>query len=151
MFKQGIGDTEIAFCIFKIDRIYFMRHGRRTYFAFYRTLLEIFHRNIGPHITAEIDQYVIDPFHGVEMRGQVVVMFDLRGELLACQSQYVFYKLITQIDPVFLRESNHMRVEIAGGATELGRYRNLYELFYLVFDALYKNHYFFTQSCRTRG
>jgi hypothetical protein len=49
-------------------------------------LLKIFHRHISPHIAAKINENGVDSFHAIEVGGQVVVMLNLSGMLLANES-----------------------------------------------------------------
>ncbi len=98
--KIALAIPKIAFGIFKINRVYFMRHGRRAYFSFFCFLFKIFHGNIGPDIPAKINQDIIDPFHAVKMCGQVIIVFDLRGELLAVQSKYRSTNSLAKFYPV---------------------------------------------------
>ena len=64
--QQCIGQSQIAFGIFKIDRVYFMRHGGRTDFAGFYLLLEISQGNVAPDISIEVDQNGIESREGVE-------------------------------------------------------------------------------------
>ena len=51
-------------------------------------LFEIIHADIGPYVSTAIDQYSIDPFDGIEMSRECIVMFDLRGVLLPCNPSF---------------------------------------------------------------
>jgi hypothetical protein len=62
-------------------------------------LFKIIHGDIGPDITAKINQYIIDALHAIEMRGKIIIVFNLCSELLAGQSQ-LGYKGISQFYPV---------------------------------------------------
>src|SRR5690606_41550137 len=52
MFEQGIGNPQVSLGIFEVDRVNFMRHGRRTNLALGDFLLEIIHRDVGPDVSA---------------------------------------------------------------------------------------------------
>ena len=92
MAKQGIGDSEIAFRVFKVDRIHLVRHGRRTYFARFDALPEIVHAYVSPDIAAQIGQYGIDAPGGVEQGRKVVVVLDLGGHIAAFQAERLVHK-----------------------------------------------------------
>src|SRR5687767_5831070 len=100
MREKGVCDPEIAFCVFKIDGIYLMRHGRRAYLTLLQLLPEEFHRDIGPHITAEIKQDRIDPSHGIEPGSQVIIMLDLGSVLGALKFEGLIYKTVGKAGPV---------------------------------------------------
>src|SRR5438552_7318309 len=102
MFEYCVCKPQISFGIFKINRIYFMRHGRRADLTFLCFLLEIIHRYIGPYITTEIDQDVVYPFQTVKARCKIIVMLNLCRELQPLQPEYVINKLIRYLYPVLL-------------------------------------------------
>ena len=55
--QQGcIRQPKVAFRVFEINRVDFVRHGRRTNFPLDRFLLEVANGNVAPDITAEIDK-----------------------------------------------------------------------------------------------
>src|SRR5690606_40968203 len=80
MVEYSISHTQVAFCIFKINRVHFMGHGGRTYFTFPGFLSEIFQHDICPYIPAEINQDIINAGNAVELGCQVIVMFNLCGD-----------------------------------------------------------------------
>src|SRR6187431_171597 len=82
------------------------------------------------------------------MRCQVIVVFDLRGELLAGQPE-VLDEFISQFDPVGFGEGNMMRIEITRGTAEFPGKRYANELFHLVLDPADEYHEFFSQGCGT--
>ena len=51
--EQGIGQAEIAFGIFEIDRVDLVRHRRRADFVLGDRLLEVTQRNIAPDVAAK--------------------------------------------------------------------------------------------------
>src|SRR5690606_19377236 len=102
--------------------------------------------DIGPHIPAEVDQNGIDPPHGVEMGGEVIVMFDLRSELLALESERTFNELVTQFHPVLLRESDMMGVEVTRCSAKFGRKRYLNQQVHLVLYPFDENRQLLAQA-----
>ena len=124
VFEYGVRHAEVAFGVLEVDRVYLVRHRRRADFARFDLLFEVFHRNVRPHIAAQVDQDRIDPLEVVEDRGDVVVVLDLRGDLRTFQVQDVVDETVREFDPVDARVSGYVRVEIPGGSAELGRRRN---------------------------
>ena len=104
---------------------------------------------MGPYIAAEIHQYRINAFDGVEMSGQCIVVFDLGG-VLALQSQFSFEEPVGKLRPVVFRERNLVRIEVAGGH-EFSHEGNVAEQLDLVLEPLHEYHHFFSQFCRTGG
>ena len=74
MFENCIGNTEIAFAVFKIDGIDFVRHGARPDLSGFDFLFEIFHRDVLPEIAVEVYQDGIDAAQSVEDRRQIIVI-----------------------------------------------------------------------------
>src|SRR5688572_3934390 len=99
MFEYTVCHTKVTFGFLKINRVYFMGHSRRTYFAFLCFLLKVIHRNISPDITAKINKDIVDPLHAVKMRCQIIVMFYLSRKLLAIEPD-IFCKFIGKFYPV---------------------------------------------------
>src|SRR4051812_8112786 len=120
-----------------------MWHSRRSYLALLYFLLEIVHGYISPHISAEINQNVIDSFHTVKLCSKHIVMFNLCGKLLALQAKFFFNKFICEFNPVLVWKSNLMRIKITCRSSELSHERNLYQKFDLVLNAFNKYHHFF--------
>ena len=116
-----------------------MGHRRGPDLSGYDLLLKIIHRDIGPHIAAEIDQDGVDALHGLEERGQVVVVFDLSGRFGADHPQDLLYKTISEPVPVDTGISDYMCVEIPGGAAEFCTDRNESQLVELVVKTLDEN------------
>src|SRR5207249_7539535 len=83
------------------------------------------------------------------MRGQIIVMFYLGGELLALQSEDFFYKLIGKFYPVLFWKRDMMRIEVACSSSKFGGKRNIDELLYLVLYPFNEYHYFLAQPGRT--
>src|SRR5688572_23496246 len=111
MFEQSIGDTKIAFSVFKVNRIYFMWHCRRAYFTSFDLLRKIIHGNVLPHVACKIDQYRVDPFEIVALCSKMIVMFDLRSGC-ATRESYPGNKIVGKFGPCNLWIRNMMGVEI---------------------------------------
>src|SRR5690625_1741961 len=71
--QYGIGKPQVAFGVFEVDRVDFMRHGGRTDLAFVETLSEISQSNIAPDIPIEVDQNGIGPRDCVKQLGHPVM------------------------------------------------------------------------------
>ena len=146
MFVNRIGDAEVPLGILEVDRIHFMRHRARTHLAGLDPLLEILHRNIHPHIAAEVDQHGVDAFEVIENRRQVVVMLDLGRILRTLQPQAVVHKFIGKSHPIHRRISYVMRVEIARRTAELGRHGQRAQLRQLLLKPLDEDQHLLTQT-----
>src|ERR1700754_3251653 len=112
MLQQSIRNTQVAFCIFKIYRVYFMRHGTAANFAFFSLLLKIIHADVGPHIPAKIYDDGIDAFDGVKMCSERIKMFYLSCVLLALQAKFMLCKIVGKLYPVVFWKRNMMCVKI---------------------------------------
>src|SRR5690606_11443186 len=77
---------------------------------------------------------------------QIIVMFNLSGKLQSLQSQYFFYKMISELNPVGFGISYMVGIEISSGTSEFCTHGYVRHLQNLIFHSFYKNHYFFTQS-----
>ena len=54
-----------------------MRHGRRTDFTSLNLLLEVIHTHVGPNVATQVDEDIVYTFEGIELRGDIVVVFNL--------------------------------------------------------------------------
>ena len=81
MFEKRIGQTNVAFGVFEIDWVYFVRHGRRANFTRLDLLLEVVHGDVGPHVAIEVEENVVDALHAIKNSSQLVVVFNLGGGL----------------------------------------------------------------------
>src|SRR5215216_5729211 len=78
MGKECIGKSKIPFCIFKINRVDFLRHGRGTDLPFDSGLLKIAITDVSPDILRKINQYGIGQTDEVKILNPVVVRQNLR-------------------------------------------------------------------------
>ena len=65
MVKNSIAQAEVSFGIFKVNRIDFMRHRRRAYFAGNGFLFEVAEGDIEPHIAVEVEQNIVEAGEGM--------------------------------------------------------------------------------------
>src|SRR5690625_7677191 len=79
MGKDRVGQPEVAFGIFKVDGVHFVRHGGRTHFASYGFLLEIATRTITADIPVKVDHDGVKANQRVEQLGNVLAGLELRG------------------------------------------------------------------------
>src|SRR5437868_6121722 len=118
MFKDRISKTKIPFCIFKIDRINFMRHSRRSDFSFLNPLLEIIHRNVLPNITAKVNENGIDPFQVIKKSSQVIVVLNLSCWMASAQSE-MMTKFFSEFIPVNFRIGNMVGIKVSARSAKL--------------------------------
>ena len=67
-----VGHEQIALGVLEVDRIDLVGHGGRADLAFLDFLLEVFHRDVGPHVAAQVHQDIVDPLYGVEEGCRIV-------------------------------------------------------------------------------
>jgi hypothetical protein len=96
-------------------------HSARADFASFDFLLEVIHRNVSPNIPAEVDQNGADPFQAIHLSRQIIVIFDLSGELLPLYSQSIAEKAVPEINPIEIGEGNVMSVEVACRPSKFSR------------------------------
>ena len=118
--ELGVGQPEVALGVLEVDGVHLVRHGAAAHFTGLCALPEVVHADVGPQVPAEVHQDRVHPAHGVQQGGQVVVVLDLRGELLPVHAQLLPHELVGELHPVQLRIGREVRVEVAGGAAELG-------------------------------
>ena len=87
MLENRIGDTEVAFRVFKINRIDFMWHRRRADFTSNRTLLEVAKRNVTPDVPIKIDQDGVKAGDCIKQFSNIIMRFNLRGVRVPAQAQ----------------------------------------------------------------
>ena len=118
--QQCVGQAEIAFRIFKINRIDFVRHRRGTDLAGFQLLPEQTQRDIAPDVAVKVDQNRIDTDKGVEQLGQSIVRFDLDGVRIKFQAQPLD-ETARKAFPVKIRIRRQMRVVIADRAVDFAQ------------------------------
>ncbi len=119
MSEDRVRQPDVAFTVFKVNRVNLVRHGRGADLALDGLLPEIAHGNVGPHVAVKIEQDVVPPRHGVKQLGHVVVRFDLRGQRILRQSQFVFDHAPRQCRPVHVRVGREVCIVVADGAIHL--------------------------------
>src|SRR5690606_2251609 len=100
MFENGIGYSQIPFGVLKIDRVYLVGHGGRSYFTSFYFLFKIVHGNIGPKIPVQIYNYGIYPLEAVEQGGHMVIMFYLCSWEGMVQTKFLLYKILSKNPPI---------------------------------------------------
>ena len=55
MLQNRISQTQVAFGVFEVDWVYFVRHGGRADFTGDGFLLEVVQGDVAPHVTIEVD------------------------------------------------------------------------------------------------
>ncbi|KAG1434072.1 hypothetical protein G6F56_014436 [Rhizopus delemar] len=79
MAQHGVGQAQVAFGVFEVDRVDLVRHGRRTDLAVLQALLEVAQRDVAPDVAGQVDQDDVGAARGIADLGDVVVRLDLRG------------------------------------------------------------------------
>ena len=123
MLQVGHRDTEIALSILKVNGIDLVRHGRGAHLTLLNLLLEVLHRDIHPYVPTEVYEDRRDPLEAIQERRKVIIIRDL-GRILLQPHTEVVGKVIGEVAPVDLRESDMMSIHIARSATKLYRLRD---------------------------
>ena len=147
MAQQRIGDAQIAFRVFKVDRVDLVRHGRAAHFAFLDLLLEVTQRDIAPHVAVQVDQDGVHPAHRLEQLGHVIVRLDLDGVRVPGQAQ-AFNKAGGQAFPAHVRVGAQVGVEVAHCAVDLAQQRLCGDLLALALQAVHHIGHFLAQRGR---
>ncbi|KAF1023298.1 MAG: hypothetical protein GAK37_03259 [Pseudomonas sp.] len=146
--EQCVGDAQVAFGVFEVDRVDLVRHGRRTDFASDGALLEVAQGDVAPDIAIEVDQDGVEARNGVEQLGDVVVRLDLRGVRVEGQAQFVFDEGAGVFFPVDLRVGRQVGVIVAHGAVDLAQQRYGRHLSDLALQAVHHVGQLFAQGGR---
>ena len=125
--QHGVGHSKVTFGVLEIYRIDLVRHSRRPNLVLGDLLVEIFHRDVGPDVPAQIDENSVDATQAVEDRCEIVVVVYLgcrEGPLETKRG----YEPVGERRPVDVREGDLVGVHIAGRAAEFGGPGQLAEL-----------------------
>ncbi len=134
VFEQRVGDTEIAFGIFKVDGVDFVRHGRGSDFAVDRALSKISKRDVPPEIAGKIDEDGVASCDGMEEFSDPVVGFDLCGVGVPSQAKGVDEGL-GDLCPVDVWISDVMGVVVADSTVDLAEDRGFVDALISVLEA----------------
>ena len=85
--QQCVGQAQVAFGIFKVNRIDLVRHGGGADLTVFEALLEIANADIAPDIAGKVDQDGVATSHGVKKLGHVVMWLNLNAVGLKSQTQ----------------------------------------------------------------
>eukprot|EP00952_Eustigmatos_sp_NYUAD-ZCMA_P003828 16765-Eustigmatos_ZCMA.PRE.1 len=69
MAQHRVGQADIAFRIFEVDRVDLVRHGRRADLAGLGLLLEVALRDIAPDVAVQVEDDRVGARHGIEQLG----------------------------------------------------------------------------------
>src|SRR3954466_2642276 len=119
MLQKCVGNSQVAFTIFKIYGIDFMRHGAASYFAFFCFLLKIIHAYIRPYVAAKINQNIVDPFDAVKMSGEMIIVLYLSSKLHSFKAKFSVNKFISKCYPVLIGISNPVGIKVTCCSTKL--------------------------------
>jgi hypothetical protein len=117
--QHGVGQAQVAFRVFEVDRVDLVRHGRRTDFAGFELLLEVAQRDVAPDVAVQVQQDGVGAREGVEQFGHVVVRFDLDGVRVEHQAQALLDHGLREGRPVERWVGRQVGVVVADGAVHL--------------------------------
>ena len=115
--EQGARELEIRLGVLKADRVDLVRHCRRARRALVRNLPEVPHRDVAPHVGAQVVQYAPDVAHALVQLRLPVMRLDLGGQRAPGQTE-PGDEVAGCADPVVVRISGEVRRKGASGARE---------------------------------
>ncbi|MNE40461.1 hypothetical protein D3C80_1344840 [compost metagenome] len=145
MLQQGIRQAQVAFGVFKVNRVHFMRHGGRTNFARDGFLLEVVQRHIAPHVTIKIDQDGVETGDAVKQLSNIVVRLDLRGVRVPLDAQRS-HELFAELVPVNFRIGGDVRIVVADRTVDFAQDFNLFQLAELALHTVRHVRHLFTHG-----
>ena len=116
-----VGDAQVAFGVFEVDRVDLVRHGRGADFTRNGLLFEVAEGDIGPDIAIKVDQNGIEARDGIEQLGDVVVRLDLGGVRVELQAQGLLDELLGVGLPVQFGVGGQVGVVVANGTVDLAQ------------------------------
>ena len=123
-----------------------MGHGAGANLARLDLLLEVLHRDVLPEVAVHIHHDGVDAFHGIKDGAKEIVVGDLRGVLLALQSQPLSHKTIAEGYPVHIGVGHMVCIEVARGTAELGSNGQRLQEVQLLLKTIGKYLYLLTQA-----
>ena len=116
--EQGVADLEVGLGVLEADRVDLVRHVVEPDRALAAHLGEVAHRDVGPHVGAEVVQHPVEARDvGVEL-GLPVVALDLGGERVPGEAEALDERP-ADLRPVGVRHGGDVGAVGAGGAVEL--------------------------------
>ncbi len=127
MLHYRVRQAQIALGVFEVDRVHFVRHGRRANLARNGLLFEMVQRHITPDITIEINQDGVKAGDAVEHFGNIVVRLNLGGVRVPGDPQRGD-EVLAQRMPVHFGIGGNVGVVIPYSAVDFAQYFNLLQL-----------------------
>src|SRR5574344_2794174 len=128
MLEDGVGNAQVAFGVFEVDRVDLVRHGRGADFTGDSLLLEVTQRNVAPHIAIEVEQDGVKAGNRIKQLGNVVVRLDLGGVGVEGQAQVALDKGAGVGFPVHVRIGGQVGVVVADRTVDLAQQFNAFYL-----------------------
>ena len=123
--QQCVGQAQVAFGVFKVDRVDLVRHGAGANLAGLQALLEVAQAHIAPDVAREVYQNGVGARHGIKQLGHVVVRLDLDAVGLEREAQAQglgrFDDLLAEGFPVKVGPGREVGVVVAHGAVHLAQ------------------------------
>jgi hypothetical protein len=116
--EQGVGDAQVAFGVFEVDRVDLVRHGARSDLALLQLLPEVAERDVAPQVAAQVDQHDVRPPGRVAQLGDAVVRLDLGGHRVEGEVE-AGHEAFGERGPVDVGIGGDMRVVVADRAVDL--------------------------------
>ncbi len=123
MTQHGVGQTQIAFRVFKVNRVHLVWHGGRTDLAFFEALLEVTQGDVAPNVTVEVQQNGVGAGNRVKQGSHPVMRFDLNGVDVLRQAQTIQH-LLAEGWPVNFGVSREVRIVVTGCTVQFSQRLN---------------------------
>ena len=123
MVQDGVCHAEVAFGVFEVNGVHFVRHGGGADFARFDFLAVVSQRDVAPDVAVGVDKDGVDAREGVEVFGHVVMWLDLDGVGVVAEAERGFDEVAAVAFPVFVRIGDEVRVVVADGAVDFAEQR----------------------------
>ena len=143
MLQHGVRQAQVAFGVFEVDWVHFVRHGGRADFTGDGFLLEVVQGDVAPHVTIEVDQDGVEARDAVKQFGDIVVRLNLRGVRVPLNAQRG-HELFAELVPVHFRVSGDVGVIVTDRAVDFAEDFNLLQLTVLALHTVRDVRHLFT-------
>ena len=123
MTQHGVGQTQVAFRVLKVNRVDLVWHRGGTNLAFFQALFEIAQGDIAPYVTVEVQQDGVGAGNCVKQDSHPVVGFNLDGVDVLRQTQ-ASQHVLAESRPIDFGVSREVGVVVAGGAIQFSQRLN---------------------------
>ena len=142
-----IGQAEVAFGVFEVNRVHLVRHGGGADFPGDGLLFEVVERDVAPHIAIEVDQNGVEARDAVKQLSDVVMRLDLGGVRVPLNAQRGD-ELFAELMPVDFRVGRDVGVVVTHRAVDFTEDFHLVQLTILPLHTVGDVRHLFTHGGR---